>query len=88
MKTLMRDINSFSSDEEMRPIVNRMKNKLLLTKKVDGKTFIAKLIAVKGDLLFYETKDGSIAINNINEITSCSEFHPKPREVVQKAEVV
>jgi hypothetical protein len=88
MKTLMRDINSFSSDEEMRPIVNRMKNKLLLTKKVDGKTFIAKLIAVKGDLLFYETRDGSIAVNNINEIASCSEFHPKPREVVQKAEVV
>jgi hypothetical protein len=66
----------------MRPIVDRMKKKLLFNRKVDGTTFIAKLLAVKGDLLFYETRDGSIAINNINEIASISEFRPKAREAV------
>jgi hypothetical protein len=88
MKRSIQDISSFSSDEDIRPIVNRMKNKLLFNKKVDGKVFIARLLAIKGDLLFYETRDGSIAINNINEIASCSEYHPRPHGVVRYAEVV
>jgi hypothetical protein len=82
MKKIIEDIDSLSSDEEMRPIVNRMKKNLSFTKKRDGTTFIARLLAIKGDLLFYETRDGSIAINNINEIASISEFRPKSRQVV------
>lgn len=89
MKNVVETINKYSEeDEELRPIVNRMKNKLTFNKKVDGKMFVAKLVAIRGDLLFYETRDGSIAVNNINDIASISEYHPKQRDKTsQKAAI-
>ncbi len=82
MKKVFEDINNFSSDEELRPIVDRMKNKLTFNKMVSGKVFVAKLIAIRGNLLFYETSDGSIAVNNVNDIASISEYHPRKLRAV------
>lgn len=81
MKTVVETINRYSSDDELRPIVERLKNKILYCKNREGKPFVSKLIAIKGDLLFFETKNGQIIINNINEIASCSEYRTRPEVI-------
>lgn len=64
-------------------------NELLVCKNAKGKSFIARLRAIRGDSLLFENKDGVLIWDSIDDIKSASLLRPpKPCEVVSNAGVV
>jgi hypothetical protein len=63
-----------SSDEEFSSVVEQLKKKIVFAKKTDGKIFVSKLLATKGDILVFQTRNGDIVLNNIDEIVALSEY--------------
>jgi len=70
---------SDTESQELRPVLNRLKDKLLFCTCRDGRTFVSRLIAIHGRQLYFETRRGDVVINNIEDISTCSEYIAEDR---------
>ena len=69
MNTLsVKDINVSGND----PMYGLL-NKICFACKKDGKSFVAKLVEIHGNRLYFETKNGNVVMNDISNIAEISE---------------
>jgi hypothetical protein len=54
-------------------------NKLCKCYKVNGRSFVAKLIAIRGDELFFQTKTGTIIMNRRSSLISIMPYDPEKK---------
>lgn len=48
--------------------------KLLYCEKLNGKSFVAKLISIKGEMLVFQCKNGKIILDSFDSLCHISEY--------------
>jgi hypothetical protein len=69
-------------------ISNAWMNELLVCENTRGKSFIARLVAVRGNSLLFESKDGVLIWDSIDDIKSASLLRSRNPEVVGDSGVI
>ena len=66
-----------NSDSLTEPLIAKMLHKILVCEKRDGRRFSAKLVGFDDGQLFFETRDGSINIDRLDNIKTASVLQEK-----------
>lgn len=65
-----------NNNKVFRYALEKLMNRLVFGKKKDGNTFVSRLVAIDGDLLAFETRDGEIVMNDLHELVAVREYKP------------
>jgi len=72
---------TYVSDGLTEPIIEKLLNKILVCEKRNGKRFSAKLVGFDNGQLFFETRDGNINIDRLDNIKTASVLQSKKKAV-------
>lgn len=61
--------------------IQTYKKQLLKCNKFDGKSFVAKLVAVRGDELYFQISNGKILMDRRQNISHIEVYEPRPEVV-------
>lgn len=64
-----------SWNEDNDPLKSNL-SKICKCFKPNGKSFVAKLIAIDGDFLYFETKTGRVIMNKRSSLESIAPYQP------------
>lgn len=65
-------VGNFEADSLLADMLAQWIGCQLNCTKKNGKRFLAKLIAIKGEKLFFETKSGTICMDSLDDIKAAS----------------
>lgn len=74
INTIDKDIKLSNFEEGL---LASMIGAIQVCEKTNGRIFSAKLVGVRGSKLFFETRNGTIIMNDLSSIKSMSPMRPK-----------